>query len=233
MGGKEKFKTLKGVFDEITLRTLFKLSSQGYFEDLKSPLFIGKEANVYSATTKEGNFVAIKIYRTSANFKKMYEYLVLDPRFSNLKRQKMGIIWTWAKKEYRNLIKARQAGVRVPKPIAVDKNVLVMEYIGNDEVSQRLSKDFPENPKVFFEKLIKDLSLLYRKAKLVHSDLSEFNILNHEGEPVIIDMSQAIDLRYPNVETFLLRDVKNLVRFSKKLKLNLTEEEILEQIKNG
>ena len=49
MVDREKFKTYKSVFDEKTLRVLFKLESEGYFEELKSPISVGKEANVFSA----------------------------------------------------------------------------------------------------------------------------------------------------------------------------------------
>ena len=49
---REKWKTYENVFDQFTLRTLFKLSSQGHFDELKSPISIGKEANVFTAETK-------------------------------------------------------------------------------------------------------------------------------------------------------------------------------------
>ena len=71
---KEKFKVYKNVFDNFTLRNLFKLSGQNYFDELKSPISIGKEANIFSATTKDNSVVIIKIYRLeNCNFNKMYD----------------------------------------------------------------------------------------------------------------------------------------------------------------
>ena len=65
---RERFKAFDNVFSEITLRTIFRMSQQGHFEELKSPISIGKEANVFSAI-KQKEIVAVKIYRMNANFK--------------------------------------------------------------------------------------------------------------------------------------------------------------------
>jgi len=230
MGGLEKFKAYENVFDQSTLRGLFKLSSQHYFDELKSLISLGKEANVFSATKDDG-YVAVKIYRVSANFKKMYEYMTPDPRFAGLKRNKMNVIYSWAKKEYRNLLKCRKAGIRVPKPIAVHKNILVMEFIGeNNQPAPLMSRSPPEDPKKFYEKLIKDVQMLYREARLVHGDLSAFNVLNDNEKPVIIDWSHAVDLRYPNVKALLKRDVKNLCMRFKKQGFKLDYEKELERV---
>ncbi len=213
---KDKFKAYENVFDESTLRGLHKLSSQGYFDELVSPIKIGKEANVFTA--RRGNEkVVIKIYRTSANFKKMYEYMNPDPRFTGLKRNQMNIIFTWAKKEFRNLLKARSVGVRVPTPYAVYKNILVMEHIGKNEAAPQLNKCHPSSPKKFYETLIKNVVALYKKAGLVHADLSAFNLLNDDGNPVIIDLSHAVAPNYPNVVELLERDFRNLALYFKKL----------------
>jgi RIO kinase 1 len=225
VSAKERFKAYENVFDESTMRAIFKLSSQGYFDDLKGTIKIGKEANVFSATKGDG-LVAIKIYRKSANFKKMYEYMAPDPRFSGLKRNKTNIIYSWAKKEYRNLLRARSAGLKVPKPIAVYNNILVMEFIGDKDAAQQMNKDKPTTSelKSFYETLIKDLKKLYVEGKIVHADISEFNILNYNGKPVIIDFSHAVDIKYPNVKQLLERDVKILVRFFKRQGLKIDED---------
>ncbi|RME55068.1 serine protein kinase RIO [Candidatus Woesearchaeota archaeon] len=223
ISAREKFKAYENVFDQATLRVLFKLSSQGYFDELQGAIKIGKEANVFFAI-KGKKKVVVKIYRKSANFKKMYDYMAPDPRYIGLKRNKMNIISTWAKKEYRNLLKARSAGVKVPTPYAVYQNVLVMEFIGDKEPAPQLNKVKPDEPKQFYETLIKYLKKLYLNAKLVHADLSEFNILNDNGKPVIIDLSHAVDVRYPNVKALLKRDLDNLARFFKKL--NVEEKEV-------
>lgn len=224
VSARQRFKAYENVFDESTMRALFKLSSQGHFDEIQGPIKIGKEANVFTAL-KGKEKVVVKIYRKSANFKKMYDYMAPDPRFAGLKRNKTNIIYSWAKKEYRNLLKSRSAGVKVPTPYAVYQNVLIMEYIGGKEPAKQLNKDYPEDPEKFYETLIKYLKTLYIDARLVHADVSEFNILKFNEKPVIIDLSHAVDLRYPNVKELLKRDIKSLARFFKKFGLKIDVEE--------
>lgn len=212
---KKKFSAFSHVFDESTFQALFKLSSQGYFDTIESPVSIGKESNVFTVLHGDERRV-VKIYRTAANFKKMYDYMRPDRRFSNIKGTKLHIIYTWAKKEFRNLFRAHEHDVAAPTPYAVYKNVLVMEYFP----AQILLYAPPKHPKQFYEKLIKELRKL-REAGLVHGDVSEYNILNYKEKPVLIDFSHAIDLRYPNVDQLLRRDMGNCVRYFRKQGLSL------------
>lgn len=215
---KNKFIAYENVFDESALRGIFTLSGQGYFESIESPISTGKESNVFSVKYGDGKRI-VKIYRTSANFKKMYEYMKPDPRFSGMKGTKLSVIYTWAKKEYRNLLRAREKDVSAPTPYAVHKNILVMEYFD----APLLAHKAPLHPGEFYERLISELLKLFR-AGLVHADLSEYNILNDKEKPVLIDFSHALDLKYPHVQRLLQRDVENLVRYFKKLGLKLDAE---------
>src|SRR3989344_5233152 len=140
MSSRDKFETFKNVFDNKTLLTLFKLESDGYFEELKSPISIGKESNVFSAVTKDGSFICVKIYRVNTcNFNKMYNYIAFDPRFEGLQKKRRSIIYTWAQREYRNLLIAHENKINSPKPIAVKENVLLIEFIGkNGNAAPRL-----------------------------------------------------------------------------------------------
>ena len=88
----------------------------------------------------------------------------------------------------------------------------------------------PKNPKAFYEKLIKEIKTLHDKAGLVHADISEYNILNHKGRPMLIDFSHAVDLRYPNVQRLLRRDVHNIVRYFSTLGVALDEEKEFQRI---
>ena len=152
---REEWKTYDGVFDAFTNRTLFKLISQGHFEGLIGPISIGKEANVFSARTKTGK-VAVKIYRLeTCDFNRMYEYIKYDPEFMSIKKQRRKVVFTWAQREFRNLIKARKMGIRVPKPINVLNNVLVMEFIGEDTAALKLKDHIPEDLADFYKKTIK------------------------------------------------------------------------------
>lgn len=222
---KEGLEAYKSVFDDSTERGLFRLISQGVISKLVGPIKIGKESNVFLAESSFGKRV-VKIYRVSSNFKKMYEYMAPDQRFAGLKRNKMSVIYTWAKKEYRNLLKARDAGVLVPTPYAVYKNILVMEYIGDEEgPAPQLNNSRLDDPEKSYEMLINNLRKLVHDAKLVHADLSAFNVLDNNGTPVIIDMSHAVMLSYPNSAQMLKRDMAIICTYYKKRGLNLDSEE--------
>lgn len=228
---KEEFKTLNDVFDLFTERNLFKLISQGCFEGLESPISIGKEANIFSARTKEGNRVIVKIYRLSTcDFNKMYDYIRVDPRFQGLKRSRREVIFAWAQREYRNLLKVREAGLNVPTPIVVLYNILVMDCVGREDIAPRLKDLPPKNPDKFLSELTKNLQKLY-KAEIVHGDLSPFNILNDNETPVVIDWSQATSFDSPNAQEYFLRDIKNVVVFFKKQGVSVSEDKILKKLR--
>jgi len=225
---REEWKTYKNVFDQSALLNLEKLRSQGHFDELKSPISIGKEANIFSAS-KDDELIIAKIYRVeNCNFNQMYRYIAPDPRFAGLKKRRRLVIFSWVQREYRNLLKAREV-IKVPKPIAVKDNILLMEFIGRDGPAPKLKDDRPENPQEFFDKTVKCIKALYG-AGLIHADLSEFNILNFEEEPVFIDFSQSTTTAHPQAREFLERDVHNIVKFFRKLGVKADEKEILENI---
>jgi len=212
---REKFKTLNDVFDIFTEKNLFKLITQGYIDGLESPISIGKEANIFAAK-KEDEIRIVKVYRLqTCDFNKMYEYIRSDPRYTGLKNKKREVVFAWARREYRNLLKAREAEVRVPTPYAVMANILIMEFIGDEEPAQKVNKEFPKKPKEFFNAIIEQMRKMY-KAKLVHADLSGFNILNYNQKPVIIDMSQATPLENLNSTEYLKRDIHNICNLGRK-----------------
>jgi RIO kinase 1 len=50
-------------------------------------------------------------------------------------------------------------------------------------------------------------------AGLVHGDLSEYNIVVHDGELAILDLGQAVTVHHPNYRDFLERDCLNVANF--------------------
>lgn len=227
---KEEYKTLKEVFDNFTERNLFKLITQGYIDGIGSPVSIGKEGNVFTAI-KEDETRIVKIYRLqTCDFNKMYEYIKRDPRYISLKKKRREVIFAWAHREFRNLLKAREAGVRVPTPLTVLSNILVMEYIGDEDgAAPRLKDKRPVDLRAFFEDLKSQVKLLY-DANIIHGDLSAFNVLNHNEKPVIIDMSQSMPLEAGNAMEFLERDVKNMCSQFKKWGLVIDDKTVFEEI---
>ncbi|WP_265109247.1 serine/threonine-protein kinase Rio1 [Halosolutus halophilus] len=224
----DQFKVEQSVFDDATFAALYKLVQDGYVEAFGGPLSTGKEANVYHALGDDRE-VAVKVYRINAsNFRQMRDYLEGDPRFEGLGGKKKDVVLAWTKKELANLERARQAGVRVPEPIASERNVLVMEYIGNEEGrAKRLGEVHIENPETAYEVMREYMRRLYA-AGLIHGDLSEYNVVFDEGQLVVIDLGQAVTVHHPNSRGFLERDCRNVASFFSRQGLDTDADELLE-----
>ncbi len=211
---EEYYKVRQLAFDQRTVRSLLKLFNKGVLYDLTWVISAGKEALVLAGMGPEGE-VAVKVYRVyTANFKKYVDYLAGDYRFIPVKDRDK-IIRMWAKKEFRNLKRLREAGVKVPKPIDVTGNVLVMEFIGKDATPAPLLKDLEslDDPESIMNSIIEDIRKAYREAELVHGDLSEYNIMYWEDSHWIIDVSQAVVITHPLAFSLLLRDLERVTQF--------------------
>jgi len=212
----EDYEVFDNVFDVPTLMTINDLKDGGVIKQVKGSLAAGKESKVYTAVAPDGSLRILKIYLTvSAEFKKRMQYIVGDPRFSDIKRGSRSLIAAWARKEFKNLQAAHAAGVKIPVPVAVKKNVLVTEFVGSEGgraptlvESQVTSDDYKQ--------VIDQVKLLYQKARLVHADLSEYNIFKTESGIVLFDFGSAVDIQHPNSKQFLVRDVMNVNRFFEK-----------------
>ena len=202
------------VFDRSTLMSLYKLMQAGEIETVDYPIARGKEAHVFHATTNQGP-AAVKIFHTTnAVFKNLAKYIDGDPRFGGLKRRHRELVKIWVRKEYRNLKRLRNNGVRVPKPRAVLNNVLIMDLIGDAaEPSPRLKDITVDDPLGLFEDLLEILAVIWQTCDLAHADFSEYNILWYDGEPWVIDVGQAVVSAHPNSNEFLVRDVTRLVQW--------------------
>jgi RIO kinase 1 len=229
------FKVHGDVFDERTLMNLYSLAKKGEIDSFGGAISTGKEANLFLAKGA-GGYLAVKIYRiATSDFKSMQDYIAGDPRFGSLKGTKRAVVGAWTKKEYRNLLRAEEAGVRVPHPNITRENILIMEFIGQDDRPSPMLKDADlsiEDATAAYDKIIEFIVLLYKKASLIHADLSEFNILYNEG-PVIIDMGQSVTLEHPMAGKFLSRDISNIARFFKKRFDIGSEEEIWRRIRES
>jgi RIO kinase 1 len=210
----DQFKVEGAVFDDATLAAVYKLVQDGHIAAFGGPISTGKEASVFEALGAEDTDVAVKIYRVQASdFRRMRDYLEGDPRFEGIGSDKGEVIIAWTRKEFANLKRAAAAGVRVPDPIAVQRNVLAMELIGEeDDPAPRLEEVHIENPDTAFEVVREYMRRLYA-AGLVHGDLSEYNIVIYDGELCVIDVGQAVTVHHPNADEFLRRDCQNVAAF--------------------
>lgn len=228
---------MEEVFDRSTLMTIYDFLNKRMIDEIHGVVKAGKEARIYWGKDPDEKELAIKIYlTTSAEFKKgMLPYIEGDPRFAHVRRDTRSLVYAWAQKEFKNLRRAYEVGVKVPQPIAVEKNVLIMEFIGKNGVSAPLMREVSlRNPKRVYRQLLTYLKRLYRKGGLVHADLSEYNIMIQRGKPVIFDVSQAVPIEHPMADQFLQRDLENLYRYFKKLDVDmLSVEEMHKRVTSG
>ncbi len=209
-------KVLEEVFDKATMLAVEDLVARKDLGELNGVVKAGKEARVYFGEDTSGGPVAVKIYLTSASdFRKRMGYIAGDRRFGKLPSGSRDTIYLWTRKEFKNLQVADSAGIRVPKPIAFHKNILVMEYMGSPPLPAPTFAETEVDESDYawtFEAIAK----LWRKAKLVHADFSEFNVFKTEKERVLFDMGSAVLNSHPQAEEYLRRDVSNMVRFFRK-----------------
>ncbi|MBS7633352.1 serine protein kinase RIO [Candidatus Bathyarchaeota archaeon] len=220
----EEYEALEEVFDRSTLMIIYDFMNKGVIDEIHGVVSAGKESRVYWAKNAEGKELAVKIYLTvSAEFRKgILKYIEGDDRFKNVRRDTRSLIFAWAQKEFRNLQQATAARVRVPRPIAVRNNVVVMEFIGKDGANAPSMKELPpKNPEKTYNILMMNLERLYRKAELVHGDLSEYNVMIYRGCPVLFDLSQAVPTSHPMAAYLLRRDLENLNKFFSRLGVNV------------
>ena len=223
----DQFKVEASVFDDATLGALYKLVQDGYIDAFGGPLSTGKEANVYLAAGPDGD-VAVKIYRINASdFRAMRDYLDGDPRFEGIGSDKKKVVVAWTKNEYANLRRALAAGVLVPRPHAVQRNVLVMDYLGTaDGRAKRLSEVDVENPETAYE-VVREYARRLHRAGLVHGDLSEYNLVVHEDRIYVLDLGQAVTIHHPNARDFLKRDCRNVASFFSRQGFDVTGDDLL------
>jgi RIO kinase 1 len=226
----DQFKVEQSVFDDATFAAIYKLVQDGHIEAFGGPISTGKEANVYEALGEDGD-IAVKIYRINASdFQHMREYLDGDPRFEGIGNDKGKIVLAWTRKEFANLERAQKAGVRVPKPIAVERNVLAMELVGLvEDRARRLAEVNVENPGTAYEVVREYMRRLHR-AGLVHGDLSEYNLIVHDGELVVIDLGQAVTVHHRNADDFLKRDCRNVANFFTRQGLTVSPDDLYDYV---
>lgn len=113
-----------------------------------------------------------------------------------------------------------------------DKNILVLEFLGENGVpDSTLHEIGTENAERDCETILSYIKKLYSKS-LVHSDLSEFNILMHENVPYVIDVGQSVLLDHPKAQEFLERDVRNVLSYFKRYGIEKDLNEVLNWVKS-
>ena len=216
----EEMESLEEVFDRSTLMIVYSLLNRGYIKNIMGVVRSGKESRLYWGLGRRRKLVAIKIFlTTSAEFLKgRMMYIQGDQRFKSTRKDTRSLVNLWALKEFKNLQLASEVGVRVPTPIKVEGNVLLMEFIGKKGEPAPLLRETPLNhPARVYDKIAEAVRTLYQKARLVHGDLSEYNIMIVNSRPIIFDFAQAVIIEHPMARTFLERDLLRMNGYFSKI----------------
>ena len=228
---REQRKLLDEFFDHPTLLAVSRLVSQGAFESIDFPISTGKEGGVFRAT-RGSEFRAVKVYRIgNTTFRHLPSYALEQLRRQTNVRNYGGLIIAWTRREHTVLGRLTEAGVRVPRPFAHLRNVLVMEFIEEGGApAPRLRDALVDDPGSVYEDLVAQIGRMVRSAHLVHGDLSPYNTLFANGKVVLIDVAQAIPSDHPEARKLLERDIGHYARFLERLGLEVTAAEFLHAV---
>lgn len=241
-GGAEKSDraTSEQVLDPRTRMLLLQILNRNIVSEINGVISTGKEANVYHAATipqdVEGEAPAtvlhraIKVYKTSIMvFKDREKYVAGEFRFKQgyNKSSNRAMVKVWAEKEFRNLRRIHAAGIPCPEPVYLKAHVLVMSFLGNNkgwpaprlrdfEFEAETQDEVAAKWRDVYIQLLGYMRILYQTCRLVHADLSEYNLLYHQGQLILIDVSQSVEHDHPRSLEFLRMDVKNVSDFFKR-----------------
>ena len=211
--GFKKNKTMNEVLDKPTVFTIYEIIKSQIISYVNGTVKAGKESVVFWAVDEQGKNLALKVYLTStSNFKRRVQYILGDPRFKRIRKGTRNLVHLWAKKEFRNLTECVNAGIPVVKPIHVLKNVLVMDFVGKDGKPEKTLLESVVDQEDYIS-AISILEKLFKKAKLVHADFSEYNIFKTDNGLILFDLGSAVNIQHPNAKEFLERDINNITRF--------------------
>lgn len=176
----------------------------------------GKEASVYQCTPARDvdvPLLAAKVYRPRSlrNLKNDAQYRVgrtdLDEDGHALwkeadinaivKRTRYGEEvrhQSWIAYEFKTLEMLHESGADVPQPFALEKNSILMEFVGDAANAapplSHIALD-PDEALPLFERVVRNLDILLTNER-IHGDLSAYNILYWDGEIKLIDFPQVV-----------------------------------------
>ncbi|KAI5624128.1 serine/threonine-protein kinase RIO3, partial [Silurus asotus] len=225
---KKEHSTAEQAVDPKTRLLMYKMVNAGMLENINGCISTGKESVVFHADG--GSFeemsipeeCVLKVFKTTLNeFKNRDKYIKDDyrfkDRFSKLNPRK--IIHLWAEKEMHNLTRMKKAGICCPQVVILKKHILVMSFIGQNQVPAPKLKDVvlsPEDMTDAYHQVVQMMHQLFGECNLVHADLSEYNMLWHDRKVWLIDVSQSVEPTHPHGLEFLFRDCRNVSTFFQK-----------------
>lgn len=223
---KEDRATQEFGLDEFTRLLIYKIIQQEILENVNGVVSIGKEAVILHADANVNYETplpaecAIKVFKTTlSEFKQRDKYIKDDHRFKGRMGNQTArkTVHLWAEKEMHNLKRLRNANIPCPEVIILKKHVLVMSFIGeNNRPAPKLKDAIMDEADyiIAYDQVVEAMKTLFSEAELIHADLSEYNILWHQGQCYFIDVSQAVLPTHENAFFFLMRDCNNVINVS-------------------
>ncbi|KKY15538.1 putative extragenic suppressor of the bimd6 mutation [Phaeomoniella chlamydospora] len=243
-GGAEKSDraTSEQVLDPRTRMLLLQMINRNIVSEINGVISTGKEANVYHALSISDDGAerqrAVKVYKTSILvFKDRDKYVTGEFRFRQgyNKSSNRAMVKVWAEKEMRNLRRIHAAGIPSPEPLYLRLHVLAMDFIGDSKGNpaprlkdvEFVGEDPESRWRSVYIELVAYMRVMYQTCRLVHADLSEYNILYHKHKPYIIDVSQSVEHDHPRSLDFLRMDIKNVSDFFRRKDIPILTERTL------
>ena len=123
---------------------------------------------------------------------------------------------SWIAYEFQTLENLHAEGADVPKPYTMEKNAILMDYIGDfDNAAPTLNSVTlePDEARPLFERVIRNIDLLLANQR-IHGDLSAYNILYWDGDITLIDFPQVVQPNTnPAAWNIFLRDVTRICQY--------------------
>ncbi|CAI5474833.1 unnamed protein product [Closterium sp. Yama58-4] len=176
--------------------------------------------------------LAVKVYKTSILvFKDRERYVAGDYRFRHgySKHNPRKMVKVWAEKEFRNLNRSPTAVFQLLctllEALAQSFHGLCCNGIhvvaryctaGTEGWGAPRLKDVQLSEgrwRECYGQVVLAMWRMYRLCRLVHGDLSEYNLLYLQGRVWVIDVSQSVDLDHPRALDFLREDCLHVTDF--------------------
>ncbi len=204
--------------------------NEGMISGVVTMLKTGKEATAYLCRARPAlgaKYAVAKVYHESTrrNFRHAEAYnegrLILNGQVrravaAHTEFGRQAAEGIWVDREFEHLSALADSGADVPEPYACEGSVLLMEYFGTGETPAPQLQTVlvePDRAGALLDRVLWNVER-FLSVHLVHADLSPFNILVHEGRPVVIDLPQAVDARFNRQARDLLeRDLRNVCRY--------------------
>lgn len=217
------------------LDSLTEIYEHQWISDVLRKVKGGKEASVYlckSGTDMNVPFVAAKIYRPRSlrNLKNDAQYRIgrvdLDADGTALwkeadinaivKRTTYGEEVrhrSWIAYEFKTLERLFEAGADVPRPYAMEKNAIVMDFVGDETAAAPILNSVNltgTEARQLFDRVLRNIDTMLAN-ECIHGDLSAYNILYWNGAIKLIDFPQIVlPKANPASWKIFLRDVTRI-----------------------